>query len=1298
MKKRILAIILSVVTLLGVMAPLTASATDSGDRVRLYPAGAYNADGHRYNHGTPSSGTGIAMIDINGKVHNRAWGYIDAIHIGSYTGPLAYCIQMGTALGDDNYIAEDITFNDLWRSNLSAKARFYISLITMYGYPNYSYGAHWVDAYVATQCLIWEFSLNFRTSTDGFNNPSGYAGNQLYNMTIKGQPAEAVYNRILSEMKAHETIPSFASSDSSSAPVHEMTWNSSANRCEYRIPTAQVSSYKFTTLPAGVNVTTSGSDTVFYTTVDVDANSGTVTMKKNLPDPPQNLLVFNNPGAQACITGTAQDPVAGYFKLKSEIRGNVKIVKTSEDGVVGNIPFTISGNGVNQNVQTTAYGEILIENLRPGVYTVTEGTIDRYVTPTSQTVTVMSNQTATVKFNNVLKKFRVTVTKKDSEFSYPQGGAKISGAVYGLYNGSALTASYTTGPDGTFTTDYFTCGDNWTIREITESEGYLCDPTVHKVGAEARLYTVQYNNAPGLTSLETVKKGRVQIIKHTDDGGETKVETPETGAAFELFLENAGSYNAARPTERDILICDENGMATSKLLPYGIYRVHQISGWPGKEKVKDFLVYVSEGGKTYPFIINNSTMTSKIKVEKRNAEDGELIAAAGIGFMMKKPDGSILTQEISYPTPRTLTEFFTNEEGWLMLPQELEWGYGYQLIEIQAAPLFFLSDEPVTFDVTGETTFITVTKFNSPQKARIHVDKRGEVFAAVTLTDEIYRPQYEVQGLAGGIYDIYADEDIYLNNKLMIAKDTRVATLTTTKNGATSPLLYLGRYRILERQAPFGMVGTDEVKTLTLSYRGQTVKEYTDGVSFFNERQRVKISFEKIMKQDELYKIGMNGEIAAVRMGLYADADIVAADVNGSGGADKIPKDGLIETVEVDIKSGFGTFTVDLPVSAKVFLQEIATDEQYLLSNQKYPLEFTYAGQDIPLVELTANNGEPILNEIKRGSVEGLKTDEDGKELEGALIGLFAPDTTEFTKENALFTDTSCENGAFSFEGVAYGEWVCREIAAPGPQYVLDDTVYPVTISADKQIIKIEIENRFVRGSVRTTKVDAEYPDNKLSGAVFDVFMDTDGNGEFDENTDLLAGTLEEIKCGIYQLDGLVYSGYFLHERSAPDLFLLDENYYFFEILMDGEIVDVENQAGTGFINQPKTGELWLTKTDVSTGKLIPNCGIRIKDEAGNIVVEGRTDENGVAKFRLRVGKYTYSEFDCPGYILDESEYPFEIKENGEIIKAEMTNEKIPENPDIPKTGDNSNMGLWLGLAAVALGGLIAMLIIKKKK
>lgn len=163
----------------------------------------------------------------------------------------------------------------------------------------------------------------------------------------------------------------------------------------------------------------------------------------------------------------------------------------------------------------------------------------------------------------------MTVTKTDAETGKPQGDASLAGAVYGIYKGEELIDTYTTDANGQFTTKYYICDNDWTIREISPSEGYLLDTTIHKVGAEPELYTVELNSTENAVN-EQVIKGNISIIKHTDNG-ETQIETPEEGAVFEVYLKAAGSYEAAKETERDTLTCDENGFAQSKDMPYGIY-------------------------------------------------------------------------------------------------------------------------------------------------------------------------------------------------------------------------------------------------------------------------------------------------------------------------------------------------------------------------------------------------------------------------------------------------------------------------------------------------------------------------------------------------------------------------------------------------------------------------------------------------------------------------------------------------------------------------------------------------------
>ena len=988
-------------------------------------------------------------------------------------------------------------------------------------------------------------------------------------------------------------------------------------------------------------------------------------------------------------------------------RGSLKVIKTAEDDFVEGVKFrlfgtSLSGEKVDVYAITDSKGIALFENILIGdSYTIEEvDTAVRYVVPEDQTGAIRWNEVTEAAFHNVLKKWRADTLKLDKETeAQPQGDATLEGAVYGVYKDGTLVDSYTTDENGAFVTKYYPCYENvkWTIQEISPSKGYLLDPSVYHPDTDAGQYTVERNTA-SLRVYEDVIKGKVTIIKHTDDGS-TKIETPEVGAEFEVYLKSAGSYDAADVAQRDILICDEFGFAMTKDLPYGTYVVKQTKGWAGRELLPAFEVFVSEDGEEYHYLINNANFHSYLHVVKKDSTTGKTIPYAGAGFQIYAPDGTLVTMTYTYPTLTVIDTFYTDENGTLLTPEKLPYGEGYSLVEVQAPHGYVLDATPLYFNVTNENsaiengiTIVKVVKENAPQKGSISITKTGEVFSSVVEQDGIYQPVYEIQGLVGAVYEIRAAEDVTTpEGTIRYNKNQVVATITTGEDGiAASEPLFLGKYTIQEITAPNGMILNGDTVTVELTYAGQEIAITTTSAAFVNERQKAEISLKKVMEQDEKYAIGMNGEILSVQFGLYAAEDITAAD--GS----MIPKDGLLETVFCD-ENGKAAFATDLPVGAKAYVKEIAADDHYLVSDSIHSVVFEYAGQEVALVEIPIHEGKPISNEIIRGSIIGKKLDEDGFTICGAVFGLFRETETVFTEETALAVTKSNEIGVFGFEDVPYGRWIVREIQ-PAPAFVLNENSYAVTVGQDEEVIEITIENDFITGTVTTTKVDAEYPDNKLTGAVFEIYVDVDGNGEFDAQTDKLVGQMTETDAGIYEMQDLRYGDYFLYEKVAPEGFQKDEGYHHFQIRTDGETVTVENEAGVGFANQPSTGELELTKKDVSNGKLLANVGFRIRNEAGEVVAEGCTDENGIAKFKLRMGKYTYQEFGAlEGYILDETEYPFEIKENGEIVKAVMTNTPVP---DIPQTGDESNMGFWIGLGAIALGCLVAVVIItiKQKK
>ena len=382
-------------------------------------------------------------------------------------------------------------------------------------------------------------------------------------------------------------------------------------------------------------------------------------------------------------------------------------------------------------------------------------------------------------------------------------------------------------------------------------------------------------------------------------------------------------------------------------------------------------------------------------------------------------------------------------------------------------------------------------------------------------------------------------------------------------------------------------------------------------------------------------------------------------------------------------ENGQAVCSTDLPFGS-FYLKELSTDSHYLLNGETFPFTFEYGGPSVAVVEISANDGEAVTNELIRGEIKGLKTDENGTGLGGAVIGLFQSDETEFTAENALATATSAEDGSFSFADVPYGNWVLKELESP-EGFILSDEVIPVTVEEDKQVVEISLVNERVYGDLRLTKVDKDYPDNKLTGAEFEVYRDTNGNKELDEGDELL-GKLEETSTGIYEMSHILYGGVFVKETKAPEGFLLDENAYYVEITENGKIYEVENEAGIGFTNMAQTGSLRIEKTS-SDGK-VEGFSFRVTGANGYEQVF-TTDENGEIFIEgLRVGDYTVSEVSdgaSANYVLpaDKTVTIFADK----TTVAEMHNELR----DTPKTGDDSKPWLWAALMGVSAMGAAAL-------
>ena len=565
--------------------------------------------------------------------------------VGSFVGPICYCIEPGVPINTGDKLTDhDESYWDNYPSNLNSTIspddiKLFIGRIMQYGYTGtvsmYWYtqneGGDKLANATATQLLIWETVVGERDSD--FNKVSPGNCNAVLDQISTDHPLRdkimSYYNSIAANVQAHSKLPSFFARSTGKAQEIELTWNGSRYSATLTDTNNVLSNYTFTANAPRVHCTVSGNQLTISSETSTDGPITITASKSNSQR--RGIITWTDghigPGGElqdlATYTQSVTDPIQGFVKVKISL-GSMKIVKTSEDGNVAGIPFTITGNGVNKTVITTSTGEIQIDNLTPGTYTVTEQPFDQYAPQESHQVTVVSGQTATVTFNNTLrrgdltvtktsedglvegvkfhlygtsmsgapvdeyavtdstgrahfrdvligtgytleevdvavryvvpenqtaavewnavtqksfdnrlKKWNATVTKRDSETGTAQGDASLAGATYGVFKGGELVDTYTTDAAGKFTTNYYPCGNDWSIREISPSEGYLLDSTIYRVGAEPQLYVAEYNNV-SVNVTEQIIKGSIAIIKHTDSG-ETQLETPEAGAEFEVY-------------------------------------------------------------------------------------------------------------------------------------------------------------------------------------------------------------------------------------------------------------------------------------------------------------------------------------------------------------------------------------------------------------------------------------------------------------------------------------------------------------------------------------------------------------------------------------------------------------------------------------------------------------------------------------------------------------------------------------------------------------------------------------------
>ena len=1370
-------------------------------------------------------------------------------------GKVAYCVEHGIALGlGDNggYTSRELTQEQLNKLTLIDYWGRYKNIANIKGCSavNYNWDTIEVSAEYLTefycQLLIWETINSFGGDFVGASSVS-------IQSSIGGMAniaSQSTYNGFKKAVLAK--VDQFYTKPSISGQTVTLKVGESETLTD---TTGALASYRDTPLvnTTGISVTKQGNKVILTATGNPNP-TGIVSFAYNVDlnyykDEPGYYYEHAVSQDVATCGFAGRDPTSVTFNVKVELDGSMKIVKTSEDGKVSGVRFRVSGNGVDTTVQTGTDGTIIVPNLKVGSYTVTELDVpDQYVQPKSQTVTVKANETATVSFSNVLKKWKATITKVDAETGAAQGDASIAGAVYGVYHGSDLIDQYTTNASGQFTTKEYVCGDNWYIQEISPSSGYLLDTTKYPVGAEPDKYTLEHNQIP-IGVKEQVIKGKIQIHKQY----ETLEGTPkdEAAAEFQVYLKSAGSYDKAKASERDTIITSASGYAVTKNMPYGTYIVHQTKGGAGREFVDDFEVVISANNQTYSYELLNELKNGQLKIIKIS-DDGKV---EGIQFRVTRLADNYSKVYTTDASGLILTEtlpIFEDNEGKTKYQYRMEeldtketFGYALpdpQIVTLEEGDIAEVNFHNVPLEIGTMAKFEDGTKDTQSAQDIVLVDtvrytglQVGKEYklSGVLMNKATAKPFLDFDGNEVTAEATFTPTDAdgtvdvtFMFSSLHLKQDTEVVVFETLYRED----IELATHAQIDDEGQTVKIRVPEIGTTATSEDGHRVDplgEVTifDEVSYTNLKPEKEYTVSGVLMDKATGKAfldadgkeikaettftptqptgtvtvefvfnatGLHGkEVVAFETLYYEGIELAThAEINDEGQTVEL-KNPQISTVAVTEDGSKTTLTADdvqitdtisysdLTVGVEYrmtgILMDKATGKPFLdFDGNEVTAEATFTPADADgTVELTFTFDSRQLDEDTKLVVfdELYRADT----LLAVHKDIDAEDQTVEIRVPKIGTTATFEDGEkeiIANEEITIIDSVAYSDLKPGKEYTVSGVLmdketgkafldingeevrasttfvpeeptgtvdvlfkFNAVFVQDKTDIvvfedlyhkgiqlathaEINDEGQTVtvnplHGSIMTTKVNADDPTDKISGATFGVYSDADGDGIFNAKTDKLVGTLQEGDTGVYTLDFLPYGKFFLHEDKAPEGFVQDNIYYPFEIKEDGQIVNFETVPGKDFPNKPIKGTVTTTKVDATNPQhKLSGAVFEIYRDAdgdgryteGVDTLIGRMDEIETGFYSLSdlvYGKYLIYEAQAPAnFVRDTIYYPFSITEDGQTVTFEtIPGKDFPNSPvpNRPKTGSSRSVLPYIAFAGSALG-LTTVLLVRRKK
>lgn len=1054
---------------------------------------------------------------------------------------------------------------------------------------------------MVTQHLVWLASEGYIT-VDGTNWSWGSGIDtdveRMANLAYNGSVVRSYYAELKDRLLRSEIVPSFAGKSSDGSDAQEIALRLVNGKYTATVTDTNGVLDLFDFQKAGFDISRNG-NTLTISASTLPEQETTVIGAGYTVGDKNSIAVWEDRDQQANIQHQATCPgttqTMAYIKIKGEKpKYTVTLTKTSADVKITNgnanyslegavyyvykdvnIPdypywnykpyatFTTDANGhaeLSKKLENGNY--VTIEQVAPLGYTL-DTSVHRFsVNGKSTDISVVDDPSAVT----------LTVTKKDSDTnnSVAAGNASLAGAVYRvsyLQDGREVHKDITTNSSGRAVLEGIPIGQI-KVQEISSPLGYKLDPIVHIYNvAPHEVTSVEFELEPA-DFTEEVMKGQIALHKQyetLDDLAE------EQSAEFDVYLKSAGSFDAAKETERDHITTGADGMATTKDLPYGTYVVHQTKGGNGRQLVADFDVSISEDGKVYSYDLVNIQKNAQLKIVK-TSEDG---VVEGIHFRVTRLEDNYSAEYVTNAAGEILTEtlpIYADKDGanryqYRVEELDTEETFGYQLPDSQTVEL-------------SEGEIASVSFHNKPieigTKATVEGEKEVDPLDKVTLTDTVSYTglvpgkEYKVTGV---LMDKETGEKLLVDSKEITAETVFVPE---TKNGSVDVTFIFDATGLHGKEiVVFEDLYRENVLLAThadINDKGQTVKIKNPEIGTKATADGKKeITADKITITDVVsYKDltpGKEYKLTGVLMNKATNDKLLIDGKEITAEATFTPK---ATTGEVEM-----TFTFDA--------RELTAETEVVVFEKLYR-----DGIEIAVHADIEDEGQTVKILPLHGSIMTTKVNADDPtdKISGATFGVYSDADGDgiFNAKTDKLVGTLQEGdtGVYTLDSLPYGKFFLHEDKAP-EGFVQDNIYYPFEIKEDGQIVNFEtvpgkdFPNKPIKGTVTTTKVDATNPQHKLSGAVFEIYRDADGDGRYTEGVDTLIGRMDEIETGFYSLSDLVYGKYLIYEAQAPANFVRDTIYYPFSITEDGQTVTFETIPGKDFPNspvpnRPKTG------------------------------------------------------------------------------------------------------------------------------